>query len=132
VRRLIRRGFRRFVTAAGKTAADPQQLKRLVDAAVVKAAARGAFLSETRNELPAFFRLLRAWATRRYTAVPWKTIVLVTAAIAYFVSPFDAIPDWVPLAGFLDDVYVLRLVIRATRGEVASFRLWEAGQETVA
>jgi uncharacterized membrane protein YkvA (DUF1232 family) len=126
MKRMVRRAFRRFTAAAAKTASDKRNVAALVQRAMSKSEHEKGVLAEVWDELRAFFRLIRAWVTGAYKEVPWRTLVLIIAAIAYFVSPLDAIPDWIPLAGFLDDLYVLRLVIRATRKDVQQFRFWEA------
>ncbi len=36
-----------------------------------------------------------------------KDILIITAALGYFISPVDAIPDIFPGAGFLDDISIL-------------------------
>jgi uncharacterized membrane protein YkvA (DUF1232 family) len=38
-------------------------------------------------------------------------IILVVAALLYLISPIDAIPDFMPVAGWLDDVAVAGLVL---------------------
>jgi uncharacterized membrane protein YkvA (DUF1232 family) len=40
------------------------------------------------------------------------------AALAYFVMPFDLIPDVMPLIGFTDDAAVLAAAIRLVAGAV--------------
>ena len=126
MKRLARRVLRRFTAAAATTAADKRSMTALLRRAVSKSEKEKGLLSEVWDELTAFLRLLRAWVTGRYKQVPWRTIVLIVGAIAYFVSPIDAIPDWIPLAGFVDDIYVLRLVVRATRADVQRYRAWES------
>lgn len=37
--------------------------------------------------------------------------VLVVAALLYLISPVDLVPDWLPLAGLLDDVGIATLVL---------------------
>jgi uncharacterized membrane protein YkvA (DUF1232 family) len=37
---------------------------------------------------------------------------ILVAAIAYFVLPFDAIPDMLPVIGFTDDAAVLAIAIK--------------------
>ena len=44
--------------------------------------------------------------------VPWYSKGLVIAALAYFISPLDAVPDVAPILGYLDDIGVIALVLR--------------------
>jgi uncharacterized membrane protein YkvA (DUF1232 family) len=51
----------------------------------------------------------RLVADRRVSA--WRRVGLV-ALIAYLVSPIDLVPDFVPVAGQLDDAVVVALALR--------------------
>jgi uncharacterized membrane protein YkvA (DUF1232 family) len=44
--------------------------------------------------------------------VPRRRKLLVAAAAGYLALPFDLVPDFVPVAGQLDDVLVLAFVLR--------------------
>jgi uncharacterized membrane protein YkvA (DUF1232 family) len=66
---------------------------------------------------------VRDIATGRYR-LPWKTVGALTAALAYFLSPFDAIPDWIPLAGFIDDAAVFTLVFGAAEADLRRYCQW--------
>jgi len=46
----------------------------------------------------------------------------------YFVSPIDAIPDWLLGVGFLDDVAVLAWVLKTVSDELAAFSAWRRSQ----
>ncbi|HYV57518.1 MAG TPA: YkvA family protein [Candidatus Nitrosopolaris sp.] len=71
--------------------------------------------------------------------VPRRYKLLAVAALLYFINPFDAIPDWIPGVGYLDDVGALAALVMAVRkiidsakdatNEVVSHALAEA-QET--
>lgn len=41
--------------------------------------------------------------------VPLHAKVVVVAVMAYVVNPFDLIPDWIPLAGWVDDAIIVPL-----------------------
>jgi uncharacterized membrane protein YkvA (DUF1232 family) len=43
---------------------------------------------------------------------PGRVKGVLLAALAYFVMPFDAIPDFLPVIGFTDDAAVLALAFR--------------------
>jgi uncharacterized membrane protein YkvA (DUF1232 family) len=44
--------------------------------------------------------------------VNWYRKVIVVAALIYFISPIDAIPDLTPLFGYLDDLGVITAVLK--------------------
>jgi uncharacterized membrane protein YkvA (DUF1232 family) len=52
------------------------------------------------------------WDLSRDARVPWTAKVVAFGAMAYVVSPIDLIPDVIPGAGRIDDLY---LVVRALR-----------------
>src|SRR3954466_12464536 len=56
----------------------------------------------------------------------------IAAAIGYLLLPFDLIPDFLPVAGFLDDALVvalaLRLVITRTDAKVLA-ELWDGSAD---
>lgn len=54
--------------------------------------------------------------------VPRRHKLLLGALVGYLAFPFDLVPDFIPVAGYLDDVLVvaltLRVVLRGTGGEL--------------
>jgi uncharacterized membrane protein YkvA (DUF1232 family) len=44
-------------------------------------------------------------------AIPWYKKSVVIGGLAYFILPFDAIPDILPLIGYLDDFGVIAAVL---------------------
>ena len=44
--------------------------------------------------------------------VPWLRKVALAASIAYLAMPFDLVPDFIPLAGQLDDALIVVLALR--------------------
>jgi uncharacterized membrane protein YkvA (DUF1232 family) len=42
---------------------------------------------------------------------PWYAKALAAAVVAYALSPFDLIPDFIPVIGYLDDLIVVPLGI---------------------
>ncbi len=49
---------------------------------------------------------------------PAKTKGILLAALAYFVMPADAIPDFIAVVGFSDDLAVLAAAIGAVRSQM--------------
>ncbi|MBT1709932.1 DUF1232 domain-containing protein [Fulvivirgaceae bacterium PWU5] len=85
-----------------------------------------------REKLIVLGRISRAYASGQYREVPWKTMVMIVAALAYFVMPIDLLPDLMPITGLTDDVAVLVAVYNAVSVDVDKFLLWEKNRSLVA
>lgn len=106
-------------------ARDAQKVRKLLDDAAVKAQQNRGKVAEFWEGLNMLFRLVGAWVGGKYTIVPWRTIILAIAAILYFVNPLDLVPDFLPVAGFLDDAGVVAFVLESIRKDLGVFRDWE-------
>ena len=78
-----------------------------------------------RDKLFVLGRLIKAYALGDYREVPWKTILLIVAAVIYFVNPLDLVPDIIPLTGLTDDFAVLLWVYNSVSNEIERFIEWE-------
>jgi uncharacterized membrane protein YkvA (DUF1232 family) len=68
-----------------------------------------------------FSALIKAYLQGNYTKLPLITLVKITAALLYFVMPFDFIPDFLPLVGFADDLAIVVWVGKAIKDELDEF-----------
>ena len=50
------------------------------------------------------------WHLVKDPRVPWQVKASLIGLAAYLASPIDIIPDWIPGAGYLDDVLILGFV----------------------
>ena len=125
MKRSIQRLLERARKRARWYAADPARAAKLISEAKRKADQQKGRLDQVWTELAALFRLVRAWAGGRYKQISLKTILLVIAAIIYFVNPLDVIPDFVPGFGLIDDVSVIAYVVHSVRKEIEGFLSWE-------
>ena len=80
------------------------------------------------NYLRILIRMIKSYASGAYQVVPWKTIVVMVAAVVYFVMPLDLIPDFIPVAGFVDDLGVLMWVFNSFSDEIEDYVQWESSQ----
>jgi len=71
------------------------------------------------------FRALEATLGGEYRGFSKKTLVALTAAALYCVSPVDAIFDWIPGLGLCDDLFVVAAALKAFAAETRTFRRWE-------
>lgn len=124
-----RKQFNKDKRLAKKYATDKEKTAQLLDEAIVKAERNKGDLKKVWEGLLALFRLIRAWLKGEYPQVLWRTIVLVIAAIIYLVNPFDAIPDFIPGIGYVDDAAVIAFVINSIRGDLDEFLEWERSKK---
>lgn len=131
--------FQQAKNKAEEYARDPEKAKNLIDGAIEKAKRKNKGpldqlderLDEFWSYLNALIRMARAYFSRQYTAVPWKTIVSVVAAIIYFVSPLDFIPDLIPILGLTDDAIVIAFIVKQIRADLDNFLVWEESPRVI-
>ena len=67
--------------------------------------------------------------------VPRRRKLLLFALIAYLALPFDLVPDFIPVAGQLDDAIIVALVLRhfvRAGGEPMMRELWPGPEQSLA
>jgi len=57
--------------------------------------------------------------------IPYYTVSLLTAALHYYVEPFDVIPDFIPRVGKADDAHVFELAWRYGRAGIERYVAWK-------
>ncbi|HYJ04626.1 MAG TPA: YkvA family protein [Chthoniobacterales bacterium] len=121
--------FRRATSEAEAYAGDPKRLRKLLEDAVGKlnVIPRGPF-GEAWPYLLAMLRVARDFQTGDYRDMPRPKLLIVIAAIIYFVSPFDVIPDYLPVLGHIDDAFVIGLALKSVRAELDTFMAWETSR----
>lgn len=101
-----------------------ENLSLLIEKASRKAQRYYEFLLAPWESLQIFLRMIRAWVAGKYRT-PAESVLMVVAAVLYFVSPLDLIPDGIPVFGLIDDAGVIGCVARANLAAISNFRKWE-------
>ncbi|MBV6290064.1 YkvA family protein [Pseudomonas aegrilactucae] len=97
-------------------------------ALIFAVARKGPRLGKLKDDVRLLQALCVAWWRGEYRAISPKALVTIVAGLLYFVSPLDAIPDWLLGVGMLDDIAVLAWVLKTVDGELAAFRAWRHRQ----
>ena len=71
--------------------------------------------------------MIKDYFNGRYRRLPFNTLVALIAALIYFVSPVDAIPDVIPGIGFLDDAGVIAIVFMNFNKDITADENWLEG-----
>lgn len=129
---LISKEFKRAKHKAEAYAHNPEKTKDLLAKAVKKAKRkRKGPVSQAWQYLSALIRMVRAYIRGEYKEIPWESIVLSIAAIIYFVSPVDFVPDFIPIIGYLDDMAVIAFVVKSIKTDMDNFLQWENEQSEI-
>lgn len=76
------------------------------------------------------FGLIRDYWSGNYRQVPWKTIAAVAGALLYVLMPLDLIPDFIPVAGFLDDAGVIAACLKLVSDDLVTYEKWKLKQDS--
>ncbi|MBD5499521.1 MAG: DUF1232 domain-containing protein [Lachnospiraceae bacterium] len=78
------------------------------------------------DDIITMIELVDAYVSKKYSDIPFGTIISVVAALIYVLTPFDLIPDFIPLIGYIDDVSVVMLVLYfGVDKDLDRFRKWK-------
>jgi len=55
--------------------------------------------------------VIALWFCARHPRTPFVAKVLAAVLVAYALSPIDLIPDFIPFAGWLDDLVIVPLLV---------------------
>ena len=77
-------------------------------------------LKRVASQLPFAEDLLAAYYCAFDRETPRHVQVALLGALAYFILPFDFMPDMLPILGFTDDAAVLATAIRMVAGNITS------------
>ena len=81
-------------------------------------------LHDVVDDLRMLFNLLKDVINQRYTDIPLGSILAVSGALLYFLSPFDVAPDFLPVIGFTDDIAVIVIVIKQIKLDLDKYKQW--------
>ena len=80
------------------------------------------------DRLKVIIRMVKAYKSGEYRDIRWQSVLLLVAALVYFVTPIDLIPDFIPITGLVDDFSVVVWVYSNLKEEIDRFMLWEEEQ----
>ena len=91
------------------------------DAAEKEARVRARFWPTVKKALrfiPFIDEVIAAYYAMLDPRTPAKSRLILIGALAYFVSPFDVVPDFLFAVGFVDDVSILLAALAAVRSSI--------------
>ncbi len=124
--------FRRLLVRASGIVGKPYLLYEVAKKSMTKAekdTSLKGMASEGIASVRRLVRLVKAYAKGDYRDVSKKHVILTVAALLYFVSPLDLIPDAIPFVGYLDDITLIGYILSMLGEELSKFEAFEAAQK---
>jgi uncharacterized membrane protein YkvA (DUF1232 family) len=120
------RSYARAFSLATPYLRNPRRLGVLLNKAQAKAEDGSyVYVNALENALTLPLRMLRAFISGEYRRLPWRSLTMLTAAVIYFLLPFDFITDLLPLIGLMDDIGLLAWTLKQLKHDVDRFEAWE-------
>lgn len=91
----------------------------------LKIIAKVPVLKSLAADVPVMVNMVKDYMRKKYRRVPLKTITMITAALIYLVNPNDAVPDYLPGVGYLDDAAVMNFVLVSVKEDVEKYKEWK-------
>lgn len=79
--------------------------------------------------IPELALMIRSYIIGEYDDITAVEIVAIVAALIYFVSPIDIIPDVIHGVGFLDDAVVAGIVVSWCDEDIKKYMEWRENRE---
>src|SRR5574344_31997 len=109
--------------AAGRYyALHPDKLKELFAKAKKYASKEG--LKAVKDEVLFICQYVRDVFTGKYREYNFLNLTVILGSIIYVVTPIDAIPDWIPVGGLIDDVAILAWATHEFADELDRYRFF--------
>lgn len=122
------KSFRNALDNAKDILGNVDQLNKVIQNSQLKLTAvdevKGG-INSFAEKVKTFIRMLRAYADGSYQDLPWKSILLITGGLIYFVMPTDLIPDFIPVVGMVDDVSVIMWIFQSVASDIKAFESYE-------
>ena len=84
-----------------------------------------SLLSRQLAKIKFLLMMLKDYWNGEYREVPWGIIVSIVVVLIYILSPIDLIPDFIPGAGYIDDVGLLGFVWKFISYDVEKYCQWK-------
>jgi uncharacterized membrane protein YkvA (DUF1232 family) len=122
----------RFVTEHAARIAAPDVLELATESDELRARATavdGARFDPFRAQVDEALECIDDYSEGRCDQIPYYTISVLAAALFYFQDPMDAIPDFLPEIGSIDDALVMAVATDLAGDGLRRYRAWkEAGE----
>lgn len=121
--------FKKSESRASVLLKDKKKASSTIKDAFGKAVENKGALEGVWANLMVLFALSKDYINGKYTEIPKRSIVAIVGGLIYFLSPIDVIPDFILGFGFLDDLFVLNLVLKQVAKDLEKYKTWKEAED---
>lgn len=121
------KGLKLFESKAAEYIKDKGKVSTLLNLAFRKGMNSDS-LKQVWEQFQLLINVLKDWVSGEYKEMPKRTVLILIAALLYFITPADLVPDIIPLSGYLDDVTVLGFVYSQISKDLERYKVWKENQ----
>lgn len=77
------------------------------------------------NEFKLLLSVVQDYWTGKYRKIPYWSIAAIVFALLYVLNPFDIIPDFLPVVGYIDDALVVAACLALVRQDLHKYKRWK-------
>lgn len=110
---------------------DKNKAKQTIQDALGKAVTNKGDLEGIWTKLLLLFAVSKDYVNGNYTEIPKRSIIAIIGGLIYFLSPIDVVPDFIPVLGFIDDVFILNLVYKQVVKDLEKYKIWKDQQNNI-
>lgn len=126
----VMRKFKESEAEAEEVLKSPEETsKKIQDAFVKLEGIKDGPIKMMFEDIKLMVDIIKDYINGTYKEVPQYTIIAILGALIYFLSPFDIIPDFIPGVGFIDDAFVIALVLKQVHDDLQSYKIWKLSQQ---
>lgn len=75
-----------------------------------------------------FLAIIKDYIFGNYRQIPWWSVAAMVAALLYVLNPFDLLPDFIPMLGYVDDAMVIGTCLTMIETDLHKYWKWKMNQ----
>ncbi|MHB8126412.1 MAG: YkvA family protein [Desulfitobacteriaceae bacterium] len=120
----ILRGFEGAKNKARKLIEDPEKVTKIIAQSKEKLPDLKGPLEKAWEDVHLLIAMSKAYMNGKYKEIPVGSIAAIIGGLLYMLSPIDVIPDFIPVAGLVDDAFVLTIVLQQLQSDLEKYKKW--------
>ncbi len=115
-----------FIKKGAKDTTEADVARLLEEkAAVEQKIANSGGMKKYLKVVKEMFSMLNDYRKGNYKKVPWLTVSAIVFILLYVLNPFDLVPEFIPLVGYVDDLSVLAIGLSFVETDIHKYINWK-------